>query len=57
MPFNDVDDGSAHADGIHWAAEHGLIDGYDDGTFRPHANLTRGQFATILKRYHEQVAD
>ena len=52
MPFNDVDDSSTHADGIHWAAEHGLIDGYEDGTYGPHDPVSRGQLATILHRYH-----
>ena len=26
----------------------GILSGYDDGTFRPQANITRGQMAKIL---------
>lgn len=48
--FSDVPDGSTHADGIHWAAERGLVEGFPDGTYRPSQALTRGQLATILFR-------
>lgn len=41
----------------HWAsdsiinmANKGIIKGYVDGTFRPSANITRGEFATLLAR-------
>ena len=54
QPFSDVPDGSTHAEGIVWAAGRGLIEGYDDGTFRPGEPVTRGQLATIL---HRQVLD
>ena len=50
--FADVDPDSTHADGIHWAAGQGLVEGFDDGTFRPDAPVTRGQLATILHRLH-----
>ena len=53
--FDDVDPDSTHAAGIHWAAEHGLIGGYQDGKFGPHDSVTRGQLASILKAYDEQV--
>jgi hypothetical protein len=48
--FSDVPDDHPHADGIHWAAERGLIQGHPDGTFRPADPLTRGQIATMLQR-------
>lgn len=35
---------------IERAAELGLISGYADGTFRPNASVTRGQFVTMLWR-------
>ena len=28
----------------------GIIQGYDDGTFRPESNVTRGQAAAIVNR-------
>lgn len=41
----------------HWAYEYiseltsrGIINGYDDGSFRPDANVTRAEFVTILCR-------
>ena len=55
--FTDVDPDSTHADGIHWAAGQGLVEGFDDGTFRPDAPVTRGQLATILHRLHRGADD
>jgi len=34
-----------------WSSEYGLIQGYDDGTFRPDNSITRGAFAGILDRF------
>ena len=34
-----------------WSSEYGLIQGYDDGTFRPENPITRGAFAGILDRF------
>lgn len=42
--------GSTHADAIVWVTERGIATGYDDGTFRPGATVTRGQMATLLTR-------
>ena len=46
----------------HWAkndivamAEHGFISGYDGGTFRPEARITRAEFVTILIRVLQDV--
>lgn len=35
---------------IQKAAEQGIVNGYEDGTFRPEVNVTRGQFVTMLWR-------
>ncbi len=47
--FTDID-GTTHADAIGslWRAGH--IDGYADGTFRPHLPVDRGQAASLLAR-------
>ena len=34
-----------------WSGEYGIIQGYDDGTFRPDNSITRGAFAGILDRH------
>ena len=34
-----------------WSEEYGIINGYEDGTFRPDASITRGAFAGILDRF------
>jgi len=40
--------GTTHEEAITCAAWHGLFTGFDDGTFRPGTNITRGQFATTV---------
>ena len=45
--------------GFHWAApaidkwssQYGIIQGYEDGTFRPDNSITRGAFAGIMDRF------
>ena len=50
--FSDVSVLSGEAQtAMAWAAEVGIVVGYDDGTVRPAANITRGAFAGILYRY------
>lgn len=36
---------------IDWAAENGIVNGFDEKTFAPKANITREQMAMILYRY------
>lgn len=45
--FSDVE-GTAHDRAINQLAELGLVDGYDDGTFRPGVPVTRAQMATFI---------
>ena len=49
--FPDVSDSAWYADAVDWAAETGLVTGYEDNTFRPENAITREQLATILYRY------
>lgn len=46
--FNDVESGQWYADAVNWAAEHGIVNGYEDGTYRPNDNLTREQMLSLI---------
>jgi len=51
VPFTDVNADMYYADAIAWAAENGIVSGYDAVTFGPEDNITREQLASILWRY------
>ncbi|WP_051302555.1 S8 family peptidase [Salibacterium aidingense] len=48
--FSDVGEDTTGAGAIAYLAEHHIVTGYDDGTFRPGDPLSRAQFASI---FHE----
>lgn len=48
--FSDVPDSHYAASAIADCAAKGIVSGYDDGTFRPSAAVTRAQFAVMLSR-------
>ena len=48
--FDDVLPGRPFYDEIHWLAETGVSTGYDDGTFRPDALVSRQAMAAFLFR-------
>ena len=50
-PFTDVSSGQYYAAAVAWAHSHGVVSGYDDGTFRPDTAITRQQLVTILYAY------
>ena len=57
ISFSDVSNSGAcqpYYTAILWAAEKGITTGYSDGTFRPHAQVTRAEFVTFLWRYYGQ---
>ena len=49
--FADVPAGSRIEGAARWASAAGVVNGYEDGTFRPDAPLTREQFAALLFRF------
>lgn len=49
--FRDVPGGQWYANGVVWAASRGLVNGFEDGSFRPEEPVTREQLVTILYRY------
>lgn len=48
--FTDVLHGGVHTAAIHEAADLDIVNGYDDGSFRPAAQVTRAQVASVLAR-------
>ena len=48
--FTDVAHGSWYEDFVAAAAEIGLIEGYEDGSFRPESGITRAEACTIINR-------
>ena len=48
--FSDVTEENVHRDNIVALANAGIILGFEDGTFGPSLNVTRGQLASILAR-------
>ncbi|MCD8391269.1 MAG: S-layer homology domain-containing protein, partial [Firmicutes bacterium] len=49
--FTDVVSGAWYADAVAWAAENGIVNGYDNGKFGADDTITREQTAAILYRY------
>ena len=49
--FSDVADTDWFAPAVLYAADNGLVVGYDDGTFRPDSNMTIAAYMTVLYRY------
>ncbi len=42
-----------HGDAIDCAADYGLVQGFDDGTYRPGTLVNRGQMATFIRNWTE----
>lgn len=53
--FGDVPAGSTHEDAIRGLATAGIIEGYDDGTFRPGRDISRAQAASLVVRAYAFV--
>lgn len=48
--FTDVSESSKYASAIDSMVALGLLKGYDDGSFRPDATITRAEFAAVMTR-------
>ena len=55
--FNDVSSGYWAAEYIHYAAKHGWINGYGDGSFRADNEINRAEVVTIVNRLLGREAD
>ncbi len=48
--FTDTAESAWYYDAVTDMADRGLLKGYEDGTFRPSATISRGEFITIISR-------
>lgn len=55
--FSDVKSGTWYNNGISTLANMKILNGYEDGTFRPDAYVTRAEFATIAAQFSGGPAD
>lgn len=53
--FSDVPETHPFYDEIEWGSDNGIILGYNDGTFRPGNNVTRGASAAFISRYNDSL--
>ncbi len=53
--FSDVDAEGWYKSYIDYAVENGVIDGYEDGSFKPDAAITRAEFSKILAKTFEEA--
>lgn len=49
--FTDVAENDWYATAVNWAANNGIVAGFEDATFRPNEAITREQLAAILCNY------
>ncbi len=56
-PYSDVSADDWYNNAVSTLTNAGIIDGYEDGTFKPNGNITRAEFATITARFFEASYD
>ncbi len=56
--FDDVDSGNDYYDAIAYVYDYGIVQGYDDGTYRPENSINRAEFTKILleAKYPSEMA-
>ena len=55
--YSDVSEDAWYNNAVSTLTNAGIIDGYEDGTFKPDGNITRAEFATIAVRFFEATYD
>ena len=51
--YSDVSEDAWYNNAVSTLTNAGILDGYEDGTFKPNGNITRAEFATIAVRFFE----
>ena len=52
LSFKDVDNNEWYAEYLGYLAKYDIINGYNDGTFKPNNSVTRAEFVTMAVRYY-----
>ena len=55
--YTDVPEDAWYNNAVSTLTNAGILDGYEDGTFKPDGNITRAEFATIAVRFFEATYD
>lgn len=53
--FNDVNKSDWYFDNVNWASANGLVNGFENGEFRPNNFITREDICVILDRFYEKL--
>ena len=56
-PYSDVSADDWFNNAVSTLTNAGVLDGYEDGTFKPNGNITLAEFATITARFFEATYD
>ncbi|MEK3718961.1 S-layer homology domain-containing protein [Paenibacillus sp. FSL H8-0034] len=51
LSYSDIEDGHWAANYVKIATKHGYFSGFEDGSFKPEAPVTRGELAAIMARF------
>ena len=55
VPFTDVAAGQYYFAPLCWAVQNGIVNGYEDNTFRPNNAITRAELSAMIARYLRSV--
>jgi hypothetical protein len=57
IDFSDVPSGSWFKLDVDYLSQRGIIEGYEDGTFRPVNNINRAEASTMMARLHRSIVN
>lgn len=55
VAYTDIDRNQYYCGAVSWGTINGIVNGYDNGTFRPNNPVTRQELAVILYRYAKYI--
>ena len=55
VPFKDVQAGQYYYAPLCWAVQNGIVNGYEDNTFRPDNVITRAELSAMIARYLQSL--